>query len=393
MESRIGADEVDRAFGQNQITPIRLVMQAKSPNGALTPEFLTALRHLTNVVAADPRAQQVASLSTLLGDVPDAQYRLVNRDSFSPTPKVSPDQPPAMPAVPTQIAGQFVNLNGAADTATVLIVPKAGMYERGHLGFVTDIRDRIIPEQSDLRSYQVLVGGDAASFVDFKGALYGRFPVVALVISIAILVLLMLFFRSILIPVKAAITSAIPLVATYGVLVWLFQDGHGEKLLGFTSQGRLNVVTPLIVFVILFALSTDYEVFLLSRVRENYERTGNTARSVAAGMQQTASLIMAAAVILIATFGSLAASSVETLKEIGIGLAVGILLDATIVRLILVPATMQLARGGNWWLPGWLERILPRVNHGADTASVPAEGGVDTGPVGTVSAASERAPA
>ena len=369
MESRVGADEVDRAFGQNQITPIRLVVKTSTADGALTPEFLTALRHLTNQVSADPRTQQAASLSTLFASVPDAQYRQVTRDWFSPQPKAGPT---GLPTVATPIARQFINLDGAADTATVLIVPKAGMYDSGHLSFVTDLRDRIIPGLSDLHGYQVLVGGDAASFVDFKGALYGRFPLVALVISVAILILLMLFFRSLLIPLKAAVSSAIPLVATYGVLVWLFQDGHGEKLFGFTSQGRLNVVTPLIVFVILFALSTDYEVFLLSRVRENYQRTGDTVRSVALGMQQTAGLIMAAAMILIATFGSLAASSVETLKEIGIGLAVGILLDATIVRLIIVPATMQLARGGNWWLPAWLERILPRIDHGEDAPSTSA---------------------
>jgi RND superfamily putative drug exporter len=116
------------------------------------------------------------------------------------------------------------------------------------------------------------------------------------------------------------------------------------------------------VFVILFALSTDYEIFLLSRVQENYRRTGNTERAVAQGLQQTAGTISTAALILVATFGSLAVSSVETLKEMGIGLAVGVFLDATLVRLLLVPASMQLFRAGNWWIPAWLDRILPRVS-------------------------------
>jgi len=161
------------------------------------------------------------------------------------------------------------------------------------------------------------------------------------------------------------------LVSSYGVLVWLFQYGHGQGALGFTSQGMLNVITPIIVFVILFGLSADYEVFMLSRVREEYELTGDNERSVANGLQRTAGVITAAALVLIATFGSLAVSGLETLKEIGVGLAVGVFIDATIVRLVIVPATMRLFGRANWYLPPRLDRILPRIDHG-DGPPVPA---------------------
>jgi uncharacterized membrane protein YdfJ with MMPL/SSD domain len=273
------------------------------------------------------------------------------------------DLPGTSLAAPTQLGAQFVNLKGAADTATITVVPKAGMYASAHQQFVEDLRSDIVQEIPGLRPYQVLVGGDAASFIDFRSALFGRFPLVLLMISLALMLLLLAFFRSVLLPIKAVITSLLPLVASYGVLVWIFQDGHLENVLGFDSLGRLNVVTPLIVFVILFALSTDYEIFLLSRVQENYRAVPNTERAVALGLQQTAGTITTAALILMATFGSLAASSVETLKEMGIGLAVGVLLDATLVRLLLVPASMQMFRAGNWWIPAWLDRIMPRISH------------------------------
>lgn len=355
-ESAQGARQVESAFGENALNPIKITIRGEDKDGVFTPEFLGALRTTTDALGEDARTERADSLSALFPKLSDEQFKKLDRASL--------DEPaPGSAASTARLAGQFVNLDGRGDTATISVVPKAGMYDEEHLDYVGDLRRHVLPERAELDGYEVKVGGDAASFVDFEESLYGRFPVVALVITVVILLLLLVFFRSVLLPLKAAVTSVLPLVATYGVLVWIFQDGHGASLLGFTSQGMLSVITPMIVFVVLFALSTDYEVFLLSRVRENYEQTGDTERSVATGLQQTAGLITAAALILIATFGSLAASEVVTLKEIGIGLAVGVLLDATIVRLIIVPATMQLARGGNWWLPGWLQRILPQISH------------------------------
>jgi RND superfamily putative drug exporter len=295
-ESAQGAKDVEQTFGTNALNPIKITIQSDDVDGAFTPEFLAGLRQVSNTLAADPRVVVVGSLSTALADVPDDRFTQLRRsDYFSP------------------VAAQYVNLGGRADTANLTVVPRAEMYDSEHQNFVTDLREQILPQLSGLQDYRVEVGGDAASFIDFKNSLYGRFPLVAAVISVEILVLLLLFFRSVLLPVKAAVTSALPLLAAYGVLVWLFQDGYGEAFLGFESQGRLNVVTPVIVFVILFALSTDYEVFLLSRVRENYQHSGNTEQAVALGLQQTAGLITAAALILIATFGSLGVSSVQTL--------------------------------------------------------------------------------
>lgn len=280
------------------------------------------------------------------------------------------DLPPASLVGPQQEAAKMMNLNGKADTAVITVLPKADPYSPEYQNYVTDLRDRILPSISGLSAYQVSVGGIPANFVDFKHALYGRFPLLALVIGLLIFIMLALFFRSVLLPLAAAVTSVLPLIASYGVLVWLFQYGHGQGALGFTSQGMLNVVTPIIVFVILFGLSADYEVFMLSRVREEYEAGGDNEQSVARGVQRTAGVITAAALVLIATFGSLAVSGLETLKEIGVGLAVGVFVDATIVRLVVVPATMRLFGRANWYLPPRLGRILPRIDHGG---AAPAE--------------------
>jgi len=271
---------------------------------------------------------------------------------------------------PRQEAAKMLNMDGKADTAVITVLPKADPYSPEYQNYVTDLRDRILPSIGGLSGYQVNVGGDPAAFVDFKHALYGRFALLALIVGLLIFIMLALFFRSVVLPIAAAVTSALPLVASYGVLVWLFQYGHGQGALSFTSQGMLNVVTPIIVFVILFGLSADYEVFMLSRVREEYELSGDNEQSVANGLQRTAGVITAAALVLIATFGSLAISGLETLKEIGVGLAVGVFVDATIVRLVVVPATMRLFGRANWYLPPSLDRLLPRIDHG-DGPQVP----------------------
>ena len=178
----------------------------------------------------------------------------------------------------------------------------------------------------------------------------------------------MVFFRSILLPIKAAVLSALVLIATNGVLVWLFQDGHGESFLGFHSRGRVNVVTPVIIFVILFGLSADYEVFMLSRVREYYLQTNDTVKSVALGMQHTAGIITTAGLILVADLRVISQhQSLETMKELGVGLAIGVLIDVTLVRIVMVPATMRLAQKVNWWIPRWLDRLLPTVAHESTT--------------------------
>jgi len=170
-------------------------------------------------------------------------------------------------------------------------------------------------------------------------------------------------FRSVFVPLKAVVVNLLSIGAAYGVLVAVFQWGWGASLLGLSSSGApIEPFMPMMLFAIVFGLSMDYEVFLLSRMKEEYDRTGNNAEAVADGLAVTARLITAAALIMVVVFGSFLLEVDRPVKLMGFGLSVAVLLDATIVRMLLVPATMELLGDRNWWLPRWLDRIIPHIN-------------------------------
>jgi pSer/pThr/pTyr-binding forkhead associated (FHA) protein len=183
-------------------------------------------------------------------------------------------------------------------------------------------------------------------------------------VTLVTFIMLMMFFQSVALPLKAILMNLASILATYGVLTLIFQYGWGDRFLGFSSLGGLGMFAPATLFAILFGLSTDYEVFMLSRVKEYFHATKNNDEAVARGLQNTAGVITAAGLILVGTFGSFASAAVVAVKEIGIGLAVGVLLDSTIVRVIMVPATMRLMGNANWWMPTWLRRIVPELREG-----------------------------
>jgi RND superfamily putative drug exporter len=185
--------------------------------------------------------------------------------------------------------------------------------------------------------------------------------------------LLMVVFRSVLVPLKAVIMNLLSIGAAYGILVAVFQWGWGSSLLG-VSSGPIEPFMPMMLFAIVFGLSMDYEVFLLSRVKEEYDRTGDSHTSVADGLAATARVITAAALIMVFVFGSFLFEADRTIKLAGLGLATAVLLDATVVRMLLVPATMELLGDRNWWVPRWLDRILPRIEvegHADEPAEAP----------------------
>ena len=178
--------------------------------------------------------------------------------------------------------------------------------------------------------------------------------------------LLMVVFRSLLVPLKAVIMNLLSVGAAYGILVAVFQWGWGDNLLGVGREGPIEAWIPMMLFAVIFGLSMDYEVFLLSRIREEYDRTHDNAEAVANGLAATARVITAAAAIMFFVFFSFVLGDDRSLKMFGFGLAMAVLIDATIVRLVLVPATMELLGDRNWWLPRWLDRILPVVHVEAD---------------------------
>jgi putative drug exporter of the RND superfamily len=173
-------------------------------------------------------------------------------------------------------------------------------------------------------------------------------------------VLLFLMFGSVLVPIKAIVLNVLSLSATFGAMVWIFQEGHGAGLLGFTATGMTDTTTPILMFCIAFGLSMDYEVFLLSRIKEEYDRNGDNTSAVAIGLERTGRIVTAAAALLAVTFVAFATSDITFIKLFGLGLALAVVMDATLIRATLVPAFMKLAGDANWWAPTWMRRIHDR---------------------------------
>ena len=205
------------------------------------------------------------------------------------------------------------------------------------------------------------VGGGAAEFVDSTAAIADRLPWAVAIIVVATFVLLFLMFGSLLVPLKAIVLNVLSLSATFGAMVWIFQEGHLAGALGVTATGMTDTTTPILMFCIAFGLSMDYEVFLLSRIKEEYDRTGDNTESIAVGLQRSGRIVTAAAALLTVTFLAFSVSGISFIKLFGLGLALAVVLDATLVRLTLVPAVMALAGDANWWAPAWMQRIRDRI--------------------------------
>ncbi len=225
---------------------------------------------------------------------------------------------------------------------------------------LASLREDVIPATiGSLPGAEVNVTGFTAGSEDFNQVMEDRVPIVfAFVLGMAFL-LLLVTFRSIVIPIKAILLNLLSVGAAYGIVVWIFQEGHLESLLGFESTGAVTSWLPLFLFVILFGLSMDYHVFILSRIREAFDRGMSTGEAVGAGIKGTASVVSAAAIVMVAVFAIFATLSAIEFKQFGVGLALAVLIDATIIRAVLLPATMKLLGDWNWYLPSWLE-WLPR---------------------------------
>ena len=244
----------------------------------------------------------------------------------------------------------------ASDGATITwlsVVPDFPVISPEGEKLVKDIRGLDLP-------FDVAVEGRTAGLVDSKAAISDALPWAIAIIVIATFVLLFLMAGSLLVPLKALLLNLLSLTATFGAMVWIFQDGNLSGLLGFTATGTLDISMPILMFCIAFGLSMDYEVFLLSRIKEEHDRTGDNDASVALGLERTGRIITAAALLLSITFFAFGTSGVSFIKMFGIGLGIAVLMDATIIRAFLVPAFMRLAGDANWWAPAPLRRIYER---------------------------------
>jgi RND superfamily putative drug exporter len=250
------------------------------------------------------------------------------------------------------------------------LIPTSAPQDEATTELVRTLRDDAVPVAA-AAGLDVHVTGSAATNIDVTDYLRARMPLFfAAVLGMSFLVLMMVF-RSVLVPLKAVVMNMLSIAATYGVIVAVFQWGWGDTLLGIEA-GPINPFIPLMLFAIVFGLSMDYEVFMLSRIREEYDRTGDASNSVADGLASTARVITAAAAIMVVVFGSFVFEDLREIKVFGLGLGLAVFLDATLVRMVLVPATMALLGDRNWWMPRWLDRLVPRLSIESSPAAAPA---------------------
>ena len=297
-----------------------------------------------------PRAGNAATLggritayATALSEVPGVARVDGFTGSFIGGHLVAPPQPAT--------SARF----GTASGTWLSVVPASTVEPESPAG------ERLVREVRAVRApWKVLVGGGSARLVDGKHAIFSRVPWALGIIAVVTFVTLFLMFGSVLVPVKAVVLNLLSLSATFGAMVWIFQQGHGAGFLNFTPTGTLDTTTPILMFCVAFGLSMDYEVFLLSRIKEEHDAGADTERSVAVGLERTGRIVTAAAALLAIVFISFATSHITFIKLFGIGLTLAVLMDATLIRGTLVPAFMRLAGNANWWAPAPLRRIYDR---------------------------------
>jgi RND superfamily putative drug exporter len=304
-------------------------------------------------------------LITTEGDPGDAAAVEDLRTALADAPGVD-DVSAAIPNDPTAPVAHLIT-----------VVPTTGPEDEATIGLVERLRTEVVPgvlgTSEGSGELDVHVTGATATNIDVTDHLSERMPLFFGAVLVVSFLALMVVFRSLLVPLKAVVVNVATIAATYGVVVAVFQWGWGGSVIGIDG-GPINPFVPLMLFAVVFGLSMDYEVFMLSRIREEYDRTGDATSSVADGLASTARVITAAAAIMVVVFGSFMFEELREIKLFGFGLALAVLIDATLVRMVVVPSTMALLGHRNWWLPTWLDRILPRVqvDHAGGDVAEPA---------------------
>jgi RND superfamily putative drug exporter len=256
----------------------------------------------------------------------------------------------------------------AGESALLQATPSAPSESDAAVALVDRLRDTVVPGSALAQQAEVNVGGETARSHDTRDQIGGSMWKIILFVLALSFVVLMVMLRSLLLPLKAVLMNLLSIGAAFGVLVAIFQWGWLDGFLGFEGQGAIDTINVPLIFAVVFGLSMDYEVFLMSRIRERYMAHGDNERAVAEGLSSSARTISSAALIMSAVFAVFVLTGVPSIKELGLGCAVAIILDATLVRLILVPAAMKLMGGWNWWMPSWLDRALPDLSfeHGSE---------------------------
>lgn len=340
MEAREGYIVLAESFEQGWIGPAILQLETPRANGVWDPAVQQAVVEIADRLAEDARVARVTGFPDVVLTARSLHVSAGSRE--------------ALPEQLRDASQDVVSPDG--HLAIVVVVPAGAAEGPESMALLDEWRRDAWPELSGL-GVRVSISGTAALTRDFDDEVFGRMPLVVAALLGSTFLLLLVAFRSVLVPLKAILLTLLSVLASYGFLVYVFQDGVGARWIGLDAPGGLNSFIVLVLFTILFGLSMDYEVFLLSRVKAEYEATGNDRRAVSLGVSQTAGAISSAAAIMVSIFLGFGFTRLVATRQFGLGLAFAVALDATLVRLVMVPALMALLGGRNWWMPAWLGQL------------------------------------
>lgn len=346
-ESRQVQDQFNRNFNENDLSPINIVLTAQNKS-ILSKSNIGALYDYTSSLKKDSRVDRVLSIVTLKNNMSKKQYQQMYKLK---TPPFDDYQ--------KQVFKSMAN----GQNTIVSIISKYTKDDKRNFELVDTIRNKTAGN-----GISTLVGGRSAEIIDTMDIVRNLFIKVAIFISVFTYFVLALLLRSLILPIKAIIMNILSLSVCYGMLVFIFQEGHLAHLLHFKAVGFTDLNLPILLFFVLFGLSMDYEVFLLTRIKEFYDLTGDNTKSVALGLERSARIITSAALIMVIVTGAFVTADIVFIKAFGLGAALAIAIDASLIRLLLVPATMRLLGDWNWYMPNWLDRITPEIRHGNEPA-------------------------
>ncbi len=345
VPSRVAFNRLDAAFGAGRFAPLQLALRTSGP--VVSPANVAALFDYSRRLAADPRITAVSGLVDLDPRISVSQYQLLYSAPAGP---------------PDRFVGATLAATTKGNLTTFTVTTPFGPNADQGRALVTELRAGTGP-LAPPPGVTVLIAGGAADVSDVVNRVAADFPRTALFILVSTYLVLLVLLRSAILPAKALIMNSLSILASFGALVWIFQDGNLSRILGFQPLGYVETTLPVILFCVLFGLSMDYEVFLLTRMKEAWDRTHDNTEAVAWGLERSGRIVTSAALIVVVVAGSFAFADVVLIKAVGLGVAIAIAIDATVVRALLVPATMRLLGVWNWWMPerlrGWLAERVP----------------------------------
>lgn len=341
VESRELFDHFTNKFNANELTPIFVVAKSNN-NSILTSKNISALYDFVQDLKKDARIDDIGSIVSGKPTLKKTQYEHMYR---LPSSKLNPS------------VKNYLDETTKDDYTLITVVSKYADNDPNTFDLVDKIRNTHLDNQ-----ITVQVGGYSATIIDTIHSVYKRFFYIIAIVSVVTYLVLLILLRSLFLPLKAIIMNFLSLCVSYGMLVFIFQEGHFSQLLNFKMQGFTDINLPILLFCGLFGLSMDYEVFLLTRIKEFYERTQDNNYSVAMGLERSGRVITSAALIVVLVAASFVTADILFVKAFGLAMALAVAIDATVIRLLLVPATMCLLGKWNWYLPKWLDKILPEMS-------------------------------